>query len=113
MEIEIDGRWMEVLGSGVVHPNVLEKLGVNSEEYNGWAFGFGLERLGISMGLPDIRLFWSDNPKVKKQLRRNKYIPVSKYPSIIRDISFIVDNNFIPNNYFDLIRDIGGNLVKR
>ncbi|MEK7634535.1 MAG: hypothetical protein AAB396_01455 [Patescibacteria group bacterium] len=114
MEIEIDGRWMEVLGSGVVHPNVLEKLGVNSEEYNGWAFGFGLERLGIiSMGLPDIRLFWSDNPKVKKQLRLgNKYIPVSKYPSIIRDISFIVDNNFIPNNYFDLIRDIGGNLVE-
>ena len=37
---------------------------------------------------------------------------MSKYPSIIRDISFIVDNNFIPNNYFDLIRDIGGNLVE-
>ena len=114
MEIEVEGRWLEVLGSGVVQPTVLKNLGVNPDEYNGWAFGFGLERLGIiSMSLPDIRLFWSDDPKVKKQLRLgNKYIPVSKYPSIIRDISFMVGKDFIPNNYFDLIRDIGGNLVE-
>ena len=114
MEIEIEGRWVEVLGSGVVHPTVLKKLGVNPEEYNGWAFGFGLERLGIiSMSLPDIRLFWANDPRIKKQLRLgNKYVPVSKYPSITRDISFVVDSDFIPNNYFDLIRDIGGDLVE-
>src|SRR3990167_5787154 len=114
MEIEIEGRWMEVLGSGIVHPAVLKNLGINPDEYNGWAFGFGLERLAIiSMSLPDIRLFWSDDPRIKKQLRLgNKYVPVSKYPSIIRDISFVVGRDFVPNDYFDLIRDMGGNLVE-
>lgn len=108
------GRWVEVLGSGVVHPKVLENFGVNSEEWNGWAFGFGLERLAIiSMDLPDIRLLWSEDERVKRQLKLgNPYKEVSKYPQITRDISFIVGKDFIPNNYFDLIRDIGGNIVE-
>lgn len=115
MEVEINDRWIEVLGAGVVSEKVLKNLGVDPEEYNGWAFGFGLERLAIiSMDLPDIRLLWSENPRIKRQLKLgNKYIPVSKYPPIIRDISFVVDKNFIPNNYFDLIRDLGGDLVEQ
>lgn len=114
MEIEVSGRWVEVLGSGIVRPVVLKNFGVDPDVYNGWAFGFGLERLAIiSMQLPDIRLLWSDDPRIKKQLRLgNIYIPVSKYPAITRDISFVVPNSFIPNNYFDLIRDAGGILVE-
>lgn len=114
MEIEVEGRWVEVLGSGIVHPVVLKNLGVNPQEYNGWAFGFGLERLAIiSMALPDIRLLWSDDQRIKKQLvLGNKYSEVSKYPAITRDISFVVKSDFVPNNYFDLIRDIGGDLVE-
>ncbi len=114
MEIEIGDRWVEVLGSGVVHPVVLEKLGVDPKIYNGWAFGFGLERLAIlSMELPDIRLLWSEDERVKRQLNLGqKYKEVSKYPSITRDISFIVQSSFMPNNYFDLIRDLGGDLVE-
>lgn len=114
MVIERGGRWVEVLGSGVVKGSVLDKLGVDSSQYNGWAFGTGLERLAIlSMELPDIRLLWSQDPRVIGQLRLgNKFVPVSKYPHITRDISFVVDANFIPNNYFDLIRDIGGDLVE-
>ncbi|MDP3935205.1 MAG: hypothetical protein Q8Q46_03260, partial [Candidatus Giovannonibacteria bacterium] len=109
MEIEVNERWVEVLGAGVVRGTVLKNLGVDPDEYNGWAFGFGLERLAIiSMDLPDIRLLWSEDPRIKKQLRLgNKYIPVSKYPPITRDISFIVASDFVPNNYFDLIRDLG------
>jgi phenylalanyl-tRNA synthetase alpha chain len=115
MEVEINGRWVEILGSGVVKGSVLEKFGVDSKVWNGWAFGFGLERLGIvSMDLPDIRLFWSSDERIKKQLRLgNKFKEVSKYPPITRDISFIVDKDFIPNNYFDLIRDLGGDLVEQ
>jgi phenylalanyl-tRNA synthetase alpha chain len=115
MEIEVKGKWVEVLGSGVVRGSVLEKLGVDSNKYNGWAFGFGLERLAIiSMELPDIRLLWSQDERVKKQLKLgNKFKEVSKFPPITRDISFVVDKNFIPNNYFDLIRDIGGDLVEQ
>ncbi|MBI2023049.1 hypothetical protein HYT01_00590 [Candidatus Giovannonibacteria bacterium] len=115
MEIEKDGKWLEVLGGGIAQPSVLEKLGVDSKVWGGWAFGFGLERLAIiSMELPDIRLLWSDDPRVKKQLKLgNKFREVSKYPPIIRDISFIVSNAFVPNNYFDLIRDLGGDLIEQ
>jgi phenylalanyl-tRNA synthetase alpha chain len=114
MEVEIEGRWVEVVGCGVVKGSVLEKLGVDSSNYTGWAFGFGLERLAItSMELPDIRLLWSQDPRVIKQLKLgNKYHEVSKFPPITRDISFIVNKSFIPNDYFDLIRDIGGDLVE-
>ena len=51
--------------------------------------------------------------RVKKQLKLgNKYKEVSKFPPITRDISFIVDKSFVPNDYFDLIRDLGGDLVE-
>jgi len=114
MEIERDGIWVEVLGSGVVKGKVLKNLGVDPDIYNGWAFGFGLERLAIvSMDLPDIRLLWSHDARVKKQLHLgNKFKEVSKFPAITRDISFIVNKDFVPNNYFDLIRDMGGDLVE-
>ncbi|MFY9493409.1 MAG: hypothetical protein WAP55_02960 [Minisyncoccia bacterium] len=114
MEIEREGRWVEVLGSGMVKGSVLEKMGVDSKMYNGWAFGFGLERLAIvSMDLPDIRLLWSNNERVKRQLKLGqKFVEVSKFPAITRDISFVVDKSFVPNNYFDLIRDLGGDLVE-
>ncbi|MEK7659399.1 MAG: hypothetical protein AAB338_01965 [Patescibacteria group bacterium] len=114
MEIDKEDNWLEVVGAGVVKGSVLDKLGVDSSKYNGWAFGFGLERLAmISMDLPDIRLFWSEDGRVKRQLKLgNKFVPVSKYPPIIRDISFVVAKDFVPNNYFDLIRDLGGVLVE-
>lgn len=115
MEVDLNGAWVEVVGCGVVKGSVLDKLGVDSKNYTGWAFGFGLERLAISsMELPDIRLLWSDDPRVKKQLHLGqKFVDVSKFPPITRDISFIVNDDFVPNNYFDLIRDIGGDLVEQ
>lgn len=114
MEIDKDGKWLEVLGAGVVKGAVLKNLGVDPEVYNGWAFGFGLERLAmISMELPDIRLLWSTDERVKKQLvLGNKFREVSKFPPITRDISFVVDKDFTPNNYYDLVRDLGGGLVE-
>lgn len=112
MEAEINGQWIEMLGSGMARKSVLENFGVTG--YHGWAFGFGLERLAIvNMGLPDIRLLWSEDERIKKQLvLGHKFVEVSKFPPIIRDISFIVEKSFVPNNYFDLIRHIGGDLVE-
>lgn len=109
-----EARWIEVLGAGVVNGVVLKNLGVDPDEYNGWAFGFGLERLAIiSMDLPDIRLLWSQDPRIARQLQLGQtYVPVSKYPPITRDISFVAPGTFVPNNYFDLIRDLGGDLVE-
>ena len=115
MEVEVGGRWVEVLGCGVVQPSVLEKLGVDYRNYTGWAFGFGLERLAIiSMELPDIRLLWSEDERVKSQLKLGqKYKDVSKYPAVVRDISFVVNKAFVLNNYFDMIREtVGEDLVE-
>jgi phenylalanyl-tRNA synthetase alpha chain len=115
MEVEVDGKWVEATGCGVVKGSVLKKLGVDPDNYTGWAFGFGLERLAIiSMELPDIRLLWSTDERVKKQLHMGtKFVEVSKYPPVIRDISFIVPKTFTPNDYFDLVRDIAGDLVEQ
>jgi phenylalanyl-tRNA synthetase alpha chain len=113
MEAEINGQWMEMLGSGLVRKSVLENMGLKG--YNGWAFGFGLERLAMaSIELPDIRLLWSEDERVKKQLKLgNKYKEVSKFPPVIRDISFVVSTDFIPNDYFDTIRDLGGEMIEQ
>jgi len=112
MNIKIKGEWVEMVGSGLPRKDVLKNFGVTG--YNGWAFGFGLERLAMaSMALPDIRLFWSEDERVKRQLKLgNIYKEVSKFPPITRDISFVVGANFVPNDYFDLIRDLGGELVE-
>jgi phenylalanyl-tRNA synthetase alpha chain len=112
VEILVNGQWVEIVGSGMPRKNVLKDFGV--EGYNGWAFGFGLERLAIvSMELPDIRLLWSEDERVKKQLvLGNKFKEVSKFPPVIRDISFVVENNFVLNDYFDAIRDVGGNIIE-
>ena len=114
MEIKKGDAWLEMLGSGVVKGSVLEKFGVDSTKWNGWAFGTGLERYAmISMSLPDIRLLWSEDPRVKNQLKLGTpFKEVSKYPQITRDISFIVSKDFVPNLYFDVIRDLGGELVE-
>jgi phenylalanyl-tRNA synthetase alpha chain len=113
VEVEAGGQWIEILGSGMPKKSVLKKMGL--EGYHGWAFGFGLERLAIiSMELPDIRLLWSEDERVKKQLHLGeKFVEVSKYPPVTRDISFIVPKSFSPNDYFDLVRDIAGNLVEQ
>jgi len=112
VEVQVGGRWIEILGGGMTKQSVFQKFGV--EGYNAWAFGFGLERLAIiSMDLPDIRLLWSEDARVKKQLKLGqKFKEVSKYPAITRDISFIVDKTFVPNNYFDLVRDVVGDMAE-
>jgi phenylalanyl-tRNA synthetase alpha chain len=112
MEAEVNGQWIEMLGSGMARKTVLANMGLTG--YHGWAFGFGLERLAmVSMDLPDIRLLWSEDERVKKQLKLgNKFNEVSKFPPITRDVSFVVDNAFTPNDYYDVVRDLGGGLVE-
>ena len=61
--VDKDGNeeWMEVGGCGMVDPNVFDAVGIDSEKYTGWAFGFGIERLAMKKyGINDIRLF-TDN----------------------------------------------------
>jgi len=62
--------FIEILGSGMVHPNVLENVGYDSEKYTGFAFGMGLDRLAIlSYGIPDIRLLFQNDIRFLSQFR--------------------------------------------
>jgi hypothetical protein len=59
LEIFFNSKWLEVLGSGIIHPLILRNCGYTNGEI-GWAFGLGLERLALVLfDIPDIRLFWS------------------------------------------------------
>jgi phenylalanyl-tRNA synthetase alpha chain len=115
VEIKFNDDWLEVVGSGLVHPQVLRNFGLDPEIYNGWAFGFGIERLAmVKMGIPDIRIFWSNDSRITSQFKdiNSKYKEVSKYPAISRDISFVIDKNINLNNYYEIIRDFAEDLIE-
>jgi len=60
--------WLEVLGSGMVHPNVLKHVNIDSEKYLGFAFGLGVERLAmLRYGVNDLRLFYESDLRFLKQ----------------------------------------------
>lgn len=63
-----DGRWIEVLGCGMVHPNVLKNVGVDPDEYTGLAFGLGVERLAmLRYNVKDLRQFFENDLRFLKQ----------------------------------------------
>jgi phenylalanyl-tRNA synthetase alpha chain len=62
--------WLEMLGAGMVHPNVFKAIGYNPEELQGFAFGFGIDRLAnLKYGVPDVRLYRSGDLKFLEQFR--------------------------------------------
>ncbi len=62
------GRWLEILGCGMVDPNVLENVGIDSERYTGYAFGMGVERMAmLRHDIPDIRLLYENDVRFLKQ----------------------------------------------
>jgi len=114
MDIMFNGDWMEVNGAGLVNPIVLKNFGLDLEIYNGWAFGFGERLAMIKMGIPDIRIMWSDDERITSQFKdiNSKFKEVSKYPETSRDISFIIDKNINLNNYYEIVRDFAENLIE-
>lgn len=63
--------WVEILGSGMVHPAVIENAGLDSERYTGWAFGMGPARTAISRhGIPDIRILYDSDVRFLEQFGR-------------------------------------------
>jgi phenylalanyl-tRNA synthetase alpha chain len=60
--------WVEMGGCGMVDPNVFDAVGIDSEKYTGWAFGFGIERLAMrKFGITDIRLFYENDIRFLQQ----------------------------------------------
>jgi len=65
-----EGKWLEILGCGMVHPNVLECAGVDPEEFTGYAFGIGVERLAmLRYGVTDLRTFFENDLRFLRQFR--------------------------------------------
>ncbi|EKE76707.1 phenylalanine--tRNA ligase subunit alpha [Gallaecimonas xiamenensis] len=63
-----NGKWLEVLGCGMVHPNVLKAVGIDPEKYTGFAFGMGVERLTmLRYGVNDLRAFFENDVRFLKQ----------------------------------------------
>ena len=64
------GGWLEVMGCGMVHPQVLENVGIDSERYTGFAFGMGIERLAsLRYGVNDLRLFFENDLRFLEQFK--------------------------------------------
>jgi len=107
----------------------LDDAGVASR--SGWAFGLGLERIAMLLfGIPDIRLFWSQDPRFLGQFSENgeikKYIPFSKHPACYKDVAFWLPSSsssaaggktntsrdFHENDIMEVVRETAGDVVE-
>ncbi|GAB1609030.1 phenylalanine--tRNA ligase, mitochondrial-like [Argonauta hians] len=118
LEILQGGDWMELLGCGVIEQEILHLAGAGSQV--GWAFGLGLERLAMCLyQIPDIRLFWSQDSGFLSQFQVEDpyttihYKAVSQFPQCLSDISFWLPENYEENNFYELVREIGGSMVEQ
>ena len=68
IDMRLKGKWLEISGSGQVHPNVVRNFGLDPEKYMGFAFGSGLERLTmLRYGIEDLRLFFDGDLRFLEQ----------------------------------------------
>jgi phenylalanyl-tRNA synthetase alpha chain len=73
--------WLEILGSGMVHPKVLQNCGIDPQEFQGFAFGMGIERIAmLKYGIPDLRAFYDGD---LRWLRHYGFAPLD-VPSLVR-----------------------------
>ncbi len=71
VDIKKGGQWLEVLGCGMVHPDVLDRLNIDSKKYQGYAFGCGIDRLAmIKYDLPDLRALFENELGLLSQFRQ-------------------------------------------
>ncbi len=112
VEIEWSGDWVEVLGCGLIHPKILENCNIEGE---GWAFGLGLERLAMILyDIPDIRLFWTHDPRFLEQFENGatKFVPYSKHPACLKDVAFWLTDKYHENDIHEIARERGGDLIE-
>eukprot|EP00834_Sanchytrium_tribonematis_P001072 NODE_23_length_42016_cov_0.755803.p10 type:complete len:433 gc:universal NODE_23_length_42016_cov_0.755803:2011-713(-) len=126
LEAFINGKWLELLGSGVIRKEIIQKSPHNGKI--GWACGIGIERLCMLLyNIPDIRLFWTNEPRFNNQFimnpdvvvdavpKQKAFKPFSNFQPCYKEISFYIneaDSEFDPiingkfhiNSVFDAIR---------
>ncbi|WP_121964645.1 hypothetical protein [Myroides sp. N17-2] len=120
LEVWQNGDWMEVLGAGVIHTQILDNCDIDA---TGWAFGLGLDRLLLSYcNIPDIRYIWSEDERFLSQFRSGltQFKEYSKYPPVHKDISFWVadykenrEGNWDQyNNLCEIIREEAEDIIE-
>ncbi|MEO1193586.1 MAG: phenylalanine--tRNA ligase subunit alpha [Pseudomonadota bacterium] len=83
LTIGAGGDWLEILGSGMVHPKVLENCGLDPNRYQGFAFGMGIERIAmLKYGIPDLRPFFESDIR---RMRHYGFLPLEA-PSLVRGL---------------------------
>lgn len=119
VEVWFRGKWLEILGCGVVMDKTLHTAAVPNKL--GWAFGLGLERIAMVLfSIPDIRLFWTQDRRFLDQFATHSpsnlvtFKPYSKFPPCYKDVSFWIPEQpvFHENNFFELVRDQVGDLAE-
>jgi phenylalanyl-tRNA synthetase alpha chain len=124
IEVEYDGKWLEILGCGVVRKEILEYNQIYNKK--AVAFGLGLERLVmIFCNIPDIRILWSTHDRFLTQYsdgNLNKFVHYSTLECIRKDISFYINDMSISdkqnetwtneNTFFELLREYGCNMIQ-
>jgi phenylalanyl-tRNA synthetase alpha chain len=119
-EVEYRGQWLEILGCGTVHPDIISQTNIKNKL---WAFGLGLERLVmIKFDIPDIRYLWSEHPRFLEQFSTGtvvKFKEFSEIPSVEFDLSFFIPTSKIDdkkwideNNFFELVREVCGDYIE-
>ena len=119
LEIFFNDEWLEVLGCGVIQDKILADAGLPADA-TGWAFGLGLERLAMVLfGIPDIRLFWSEDSRFLSQFSEDKGVvqfqPFSKFPPCPKDMAFWLPGEpaeWAENELFELVRGLAGDRVE-
>ena len=123
IDLEYNGKWIEVLGSGVVRPEIMTNCGAPGKR--AWAFGLGLERLAMKLfGIDDIRQFWSEDPEFLNQFKSYsivKFQPYSKLKPVTRDVSLWINPKEInpqtkkwikENDFYEICREAGGDMIE-
>ncbi|GAA5829083.1 hypothetical protein JCM3766R1_003927 [Sporobolomyces carnicolor] len=124
VEVMYNGKWLEILGCGVVKQDTLARSGVPHK--SGWAFGLGLERIAMVLfSIPDIRLFWSQDARFASQFKAGEistFKPYSKYPECYKDLAFWLPDGvnaaadgvaaWHENDFMELVRDEAGDLIE-
>lgn len=67
VDVKFNGKWLEICGAGLVHPNVLKSAGIDEQKYSGFAFGMGLDRLAnVKFGVTDIRYYYQGDARINQ-----------------------------------------------